>query len=193
MINCIYLDVDGVLVDCVGGIMRLFGVSPLAAREVSSWDGMPKVLTKYLKKEITDEMLWGRVAEAGEEFWINLEWTPWGEGVLRACLEAAPVMLMTATPGDERCESSCVAGKVKWIRKALGTSEGRYAITTGKHHMAHPGALLIDDGEHNEKAFLKHKGQCLLFPMPWNRHKMWPTANGAVELIKSAIDEAKMA
>jgi 5'(3')-deoxyribonucleotidase len=74
------------------------------------------------------------------------------------CILSAPV----DSPG-------CLEGKLDWIHKYLPKwLHQQFFIGSQKYLLARPGALLIDDAEHNIKAFKEHGGQTLLVPRPWN-------------------------
>ena len=64
------------------------------------------------------------------------------------------------------------SGKMEWILSNLPTSD-RFAITPCKHHMSHPGALLIDDSVEGCAKFREHGGDAYLFPQPWSDKKNW--------------------
>jgi len=170
--KAIYLDMDGVLVDFVGGCLDLFGVAgtELDGKPiydcVNGWDMMPKVISRALGKEVSDAEFWQIVGQAGEYFWANLDWTPKGKEILQLCEHYAPVVLMSAPTNHP----SSAAGKMRWIKTNAPTiwKTRRWALTAVKHHFAHPGAILVDDGTHNHRDFKLHGGDCYLVPAPWN-------------------------
>lgn len=182
--DAIYLDMDGVLVDLVGGVFRLYGAQHTAhPRQVKTWDGISKAIAAALEIDLTEAELWERVAAEGESFWANLDWLPWGQDVYEQCNAVAPIVLMS-TPNAPLC----AAGKITWIRKHIPKlHQKRYALSPCKHHMAHPGALLIDDGQHNVDAFRAHGGTALLFPAPWNSAGFWPDAAVVEYLVRQAL------
>lgn len=72
---------------------------------------------------------------------------------------------------------SCLEGKVDWIRKYLPEWLHRqFLIGPSKHFCAQPGAMLIDDAQHNIDAFQEAGGQTLLVPRPWNHLREIDTA-----------------
>lgn len=170
-LKCIYLDMDGVIVDFVGAALALYGVSSSAQTKITSWDGIPVLLTHALQQQVTDQMFWARIDNAGARFWAKLEWTPWGKKVFDLCCQFAPVVLMS-TPTRH---PSSAAGKLEWINANMDHGwTRRFALTPCKHHMAHPGAILIDDYDQNCSMFEEHGGRAFLFPAPWNE-KEYPT------------------
>ncbi len=173
-LRCIYLDLDGVIVDLVGGMARLWELPeaqlPELRRRLTDWDAMPAAISALreeagLEGDVTMSRLWNRVARTGRKFWAELEWTPRGQALYELCRATAPVVIMS-TP--TRSPSSA-AGKLSWINTKLPQeARRRYALTPCKHHFAHPGALLIDDAPHNVDAFREHGGEAFLWPQPWN-------------------------
>lgn len=167
-VTTIYLDMDDVLADLGGGIQDLFGIPKDQRVPVTSWDGIPASLSEALGWEVTSDHLWGAVADEGAAFWADLAWCEHGQKVLEVCQSIAPVMLMS-TPTDH---PSCAAGKVEWIGAHIAPDKGerrpRFSLTTGKHHHAHEGAVLIDDSQTNVERFIAHGGRAFLWPRPWN-------------------------
>lgn len=169
-ISVIYLDMDGVLVDFIGHVFRLFGVDLSKGRDlretVRGWDGITDGLSEALGREVSGKELWESIAKAGMEFWADMPWCPWGKELLVECEKIAPVVIMT-TPTREPLSA---AGKAAWIYKNL-PGHGMYALSPCKHLMAHPGALLIDDSDTNVSNFAKSGGMAYLFPQPWNESR----------------------
>lgn len=159
------LDLDGCLVDFVGGAARLFGKSdPYAPYEPKRERGAYETweLLGIDKAEFWRPM--------GEEFWAGLDWLPDGRSILSAvettfgkesiCLLTSPCL----TPG-------CEAGKVRWIREHLPDYSRRYLIGPAKEFCAHGRAVLVDDYDVNVDRFREHGGRAVLIPRPWNsRH-----------------------
>lgn len=168
-VSVIYLDMDGVLVDFIGHVFRLFGVDDSKEKgedpreQVRGWDGITEGLSRSLGRNITGEELWGKIADEGMEFWASIPWCPWGKELLEICKEVAPVVIMT-TPTREPLSA---AGKAAWIYKNVADG-GMYALSPCKHLMAHSGALLIDDSDSNADNFARAGGMAYLFPQTWN-------------------------
>lgn len=166
-----YLDMDGVLVDFVRGMMAAHGCyRPLS--EVR-W-GLHEVLG------VPEEKLW---SVCGHDFWAGLGWTEEGPPLLRSVetlFGVGNVTLLTSVgpqPGGPE-------GKASWVRKHLPdyvdrlivADGGRHQFTGvlsvgGKHELAAPDAILIDDHEGYVDRFIEHGGHAVLVPRPWNRRK----------------------
>lgn len=181
IINAIYLDLDGVLVDFVGGVMRAFGLDPQLGATVTSWDGIPDVLTRETGYAISDADMW-RVIE-GARFWASLDWTPRGRELFEAVRDSGIPYVFMSTPCSDPYSA---AGKLQWLEQHVPGDVRRYALTPCKHHMAHRGALLIDDGDHNIERFRAHDGKAFLWPAPWNEYGTMPSAD-AVERVRKVL------
>lgn len=188
-LNAIYVDLDGTLVDLVRHTYRRVLPEQLIDRAhamTTAWDSMHGVITELTGKPFTDADLHRLWADGGQEFWATVPWLPHGRALFDLCAAYAPVVIMT-TP---TWEPSCSAGKVQWITESLPKdNQRRYALSPCKHHMAHPGALLVDDGEHNIDAFLKHGGNGFLWPGPWNSNgKQGMSPYTALGLLETMLD-----
>lgn len=155
-----FLDLDGVLVDFVGGAFRLHGRSVPAADV--QW-GFPEQLGF---SGVNDPAFWEPM---GFDFWAGLAWTPEGRDVLRS-VEAAfgdRVAVMTSpcdTPG-------AVEGKVAWVRRELPAYRRRFFVGPAKDMAAGPGKVLVDDHDANVDKFVAAGGAAVLVPRPWNRRR----------------------
>jgi hypothetical protein len=158
----VFLDLDGVLVDFVGGAFAHHGKS-LPMREVR-WD-FPKQLGF---EDAWAESFW---AGLGYDFWANLDWTAEGQALL-AQLEGLfgdRIALLTSPAKT----SGCAEGKLAWIGRHLPKYARRYFIGPPKELIAGPGKILVDDHEENTRKFAAAGGRAILVPRPWNcrRHE----------------------
>jgi len=191
MLKAIYLDMDGVLVDLVRHTYRTVGIPETLVDEAyestDAWNGIYKTVAKLHDPHFGEQDLYKHWAKLGQEFWASVPWTSHGKALFELCSHYAPVVLMT-TP---TIEPSCAAGKMEWIQRNLPKdAQRRYALSPCKHHMAHPGALLIDDGPHNTSRFEEHGGSAILWPGPWNETgKAGITHDAALKLVESKLIE----
>ena len=159
---------DGVLVDLVRHTYRR--ILPADKIEeaytlTDNWDAISTAIEAITGKPFSDADLQAFWAEQGQEFWATVPWSTHGKRLFQLCNNYAPVVLMT-TPTHE---PSSAAGKMEWINRNMDVQwKRRYAFSPCKHHMAHPGAILVDDGEHNYNNFTREGGECFLWPQPWN-------------------------
>lgn len=166
------LDLDGVLVDFVGGMCR-------AHCRANPYDE-DRNSGQY---EITD--LWGMSATefwepADAEFWAGLEMCPDGHQILEACVSlfgTDNVCLLTSPSLNE----GATDGKVRWIYENLPAFKRQFLVGAAKEFCAHERAVLVDDYDSNVEKFRRHGGRAVLVPRPWNtRHESQSIAAGLV-------------
>jgi 5'(3')-deoxyribonucleotidase len=165
MIDRILLDMDGVLVDFLGGCKKFHHKEykghphePDKQTEQTSWNIEP--VFQMPAKEIWDPL--------GFEFWSNLEPQPWMQEIVtlledrfgdkNICLLTAPIETYGA-----------IDGKRAWIRKHLPQFRRRYLVGPAKEFCASNRHALVDDHSTNIEAFKDAGGHTFLFPAPWNR------------------------
>jgi len=161
----ILLDLDGVVVDFVGGACKAHGrSSPYAAGPPSSdlaecyW--MPDLW------EMPIDEFWKPMEDP--KFWEGLEFMPDGLEILKACEEVVGkenvCLLTNPTKG-----SGPVVGKINWIEENLPEYRDRNLIGKPKEFCAHAGSVLVDDSNHNIDTFEEAGGMVIMVPRPWNR------------------------
>lgn len=192
MSHIIYLDLDGVLVDFVGGALRLLGLPESDRQHVVEWDALSRIVEDrgMCYPDQGHDYVWARVDMAGEDFWADLPTLPHGAVLLTNILTAnIPVVFVTASSRHH----SSAAGKQKWLSDNLphDVYQGkplhrRFAICPTKHLLAHPGALLVDDRPRNVDLFRGAGGKAVLWPQPWN-HDTAEDINAARARLASVI------
>ena len=171
MITCIDLDMDGVIVDMIGGATRS------ATAEAIHWLDP----TRY-DLGLTQAQLHA-VLKRNRPWWTGLDWTPLGRDVYRTCRRSGIPVLVISKPSD----ACSAAGKIDWLEKHCGPSQ-RYSMTTSEHHLARPGSLLIDDSEEECERYREHGGEVFLWPAPHNRYRRWPRPED-VETIRTYLED----
>lgn len=151
----IYLDMDGVLCDFVGGSLKVHGKS-LPPKEIS-WDFWEQI-------GLSGEEFWAPLCNP--DFWANLEPLEDGMGLyhwLRELCDQDRIVIMSSglCPGS-------VDGKREWMKKHAPDLLKNATFCTAKHVHAGPGRLLIDDHEPNVGSFRMRGGDAILIPRPWN-------------------------
>lgn len=165
MIDRILLDLDGVLVDFMGGAKRIHNKSydghphdPLNQEEQKPWDIEP--IFGMSPSEVWEPM--------GFEFWRDLSPLP-GMREFVAALEAEfgeeHICLLTSPIRTD----GCIDGKMAWIRRHLPQYRRRFLVGPAKEFCASPRHCLIDDHELNIAKFEEAGGHGFLVPAPWNR------------------------
>ena len=177
MIHAIYVDLDGVLGDFVSAAMIAHKKEPVATMKEwppGDYDALPKLCGVPDDAEfwqgINDyKPSWaGSSTPNGSSLWEHeVKLYPWAELLWNLCEERAATWVMTSpsrSPGSSY-------GKVAWLQKWKGEAFRKYVIAPAKHHLARPGALLIDDDPKNVKKW-RERGEAILFPRLWNeRHE----------------------
>lgn len=167
-IEHIFLDLDGVLCDWVGGVCKLFGrdQEEIEATWTDDGDICPQLGVSM------DEM-WRAIDETGEIFWSNLKPYPWTGELWRLCNAVAPTTILTSPSWHP----SSLAGKLMWMNQHIGDGRPfrRYLIGPQKAACAGPRKLLIDDRKKLCDGFREAGGDAILFPRPWNANRVWLT------------------
>lgn len=153
----ILLDMDGVLVDFPGEIIRRLCPEKSYADFRGEYDlgkalGLPTDLYSMV----------------GPDFWESAPWMDDGKAILNTCEQevGAERVILCSSPTHE---SSSAMGKLRWIEHHLGEDWlRRYIFTPCKWACARPGAILIDDSDAQVTAFREHGGSAFLVPRPWN-------------------------
>lgn len=175
----IFLDLDEVLVDFVGGALAVHGWTREQLHE--AWT--PGVWDMTVPMGLTEEEFWRPIHAAGETFWTGLQPLPWAEEVLALVRRYADDWTIATAPS--LCPTSRL-GKERWLRSYFGPAFDRYVITTEKHRLAGPGRILIDDREETCRKWSLAGGIGQVFPAHQNslhQHKHDP-----VPVIRLALE-----
>jgi len=164
MFQTVILDMDGVLVDFVGSILKAHGIE--TPQEVfyencrGRWD-----IDTILK--MSPDEFWKPVDRA---FWANLQPTKDCYEILGACEDKVGkdnVYLWT-TP----CEcDGCYDGKRDWLKKHFHNRYQMRQLIAGpaKFIGASRFKVLVDDSDSNIEKFAKVGGHTILVPRLWNK------------------------
>ncbi len=122
----IYCDLDGVLVDFLGGVQETLH--------------LPKTPDQY---EI-DEFL-ATLEGSSVDWWASLDWTEDGKK-LWGLLKELNTEILTACPNQCKLQPNVIKGKKKWCKKNLKMSTGVNVTTRrGKLRFVGENHILIDD------------------------------------------------
>ena len=124
----IYCDMDGVIVDFEGGYEDLTGKN---------------IRGNHVKG---DAAFWQPISDAGEDFWINLEWMKDGKQLWDYIKPYSP-KLLSAPSRDQ----SSRTGKEKWVAEHLPNVPLLLKAAEQKQLYASPKSILIDDRADNIK------------------------------------------
>ena len=156
MIECILLDMDGVIANFIQAAIEATGV-PITHGQWSTWNAH--------FAHMDDSEFWERIARR-PSFWRDVKPYPWAEELVEMCRAVAPVVFCSTPVTDPKCASQ----KIEWLRlnRFMAQNQNDYIFTHNKGLCGHPSRLLIDDGQHNIEAFEAAGGRTILFPQPWN-------------------------
>lgn len=153
------LDMDGVLVDFVGGACHWHGKTNPYGKPgtAGEWD-----VIKLIGME--PEPFWKNL---GRGFWSGLDWMHDGKFILDVVEEAfgADNVCLLTSP----CETDgCIDGKRDWVKAHMPSYSKRLLVGSAKEFCAGPDRLLIDDHPGNVTKFKAAGGSACLLPRPWN-------------------------
>jgi len=173
----IFCDMDGVLVDLVGGVGDLVYADPpedasqkyikTQHKAMEALEGKPlkaENLDKnspFFKKEVRTFLY--RVMMNNRHFWMNLNWLPGGKELWNYIEKYDPIILSKPT------DLQAVIGKKKWVKDHIGLPKERVQIRYDKTPYAqHNGktGILIDDFESNTSKFKDAGGLTILYTDP---------------------------
>ena len=156
----VFLDMDGVLADFVGGVHRVHG-------RPNCYDN-PSNLGRF-----DIEACWGVSAEEfweptdTFEFWNGLDKMPDADAFVDfVCGEFLTSNVAVLTAPSKAC--ACFTGKRAWIERYYPQFKRRIIYGTAKDFLAGPNRILIDDRDRNVEEFAEHGGIGILVPRPWN-------------------------
>jgi hypothetical protein len=176
------LDLDGVLVDFVGGACRLHSVA-------NPFDD-PVNHGNYRIENVLGIPPETFFLPMGTCFWAELNQTK-DFGSILALVEEAfgrdNVCLLTSPIRT----AGCAQGKIDWIRENMQSYwvKRQYLIGAAKHFCASHDAWLVDDSDKNVDEFRAAGGHAILVPRPWNTlHRF---ADRTVEYVQAALREVQ--
>ncbi len=178
MINDVFLDMDGVLVDFVSSAL-------LALKEkyenqpqpeqfdidafMEAWPPGEASIPKLL--HMTEDEFWDTLHKAnGGCWWEQLRSYPWAGALVSAASQIGKVRILSSPSNHP----SCYRGK-----KLHRDREFRalpLILCREKFLVAAPDRLLIDDNDRHVRRWRKHGGLAILFPRIWNANHEWKDA-----------------
>tara|TARA_A100001015_G_C14952466_1_gene697331 strand:- start:477 stop:1055 length:579 start_codon:yes stop_codon:yes gene_type:complete len=170
----IFCDMDGVLVDLVGGVDEaLWEDAPSCASEnyiKAQKEARDKLKGATLEPKHLDKKSVEFVKEArtflykvlmdNRRFWMKLEWLPGGKELWNYIKKYDPIILSRPT------DLQAVIGKKKWVKDNIGLPRERVQIRYDKSPYANYNGkigILIDDFESNTSKFEGAGGRTVLY------------------------------
>lgn len=178
MARC-FLDLDGVMADFVHSAICAHGHDP--ALVLRLWPDGEYSMEKVLG--VSTEEFWTRI-ERVPCFWSGLYKTPDADDILAAVEKKfgkENVCILTSPSRDPMA----AAGKMMWIQKHMPDYARRFFIGSAKHFCARPDSWLIDDSDHNCKAFQRDGGHSIVVPRRWN--SCFCVESSAADLISAIV------
>lgn len=151
-----FIDLDGVLVDFVGGVFLFHGFS-------IPWAEIGWEFDKKSGKSPED--FWGPL---GQTFWSSLTKTEECDTIIAAAekkFDKDNVFLCSSPCGT----LGCAAGKAVWVDNNLPGYSRRLILSNRKEVFSGLGRVLIDDRDENAEGWEKLGGTSILVPRPWNK------------------------
>lgn len=149
-----FVDLDGVLVDAVGGVLARHQSD--ADKRAVRWGNLATLIGQ------SDAALWGSL---DRDFWALLDWTHEGRQLLDGVTRLFPSVAFLSTPTRE---AGCCDGKRDWVAREIPRLADKLILTRDKATIAAPDAVLIDDHDANILAWRAAGGLGVLVPRPWN-------------------------
>lgn len=175
----LFLDMDGVLVDFLKGIIAHFNLD-CTHDDVTSWNQIINITG------LSVDEFWQSLPA---NFFETLEFYP----------HAMELIAMVKSFGFRPCLLTSppwghASGKQNFIQHRLPEffKDDRYLIGPAKHYVAR-GNILIDDYDANIDKWREHKGIGITFPQPWNRNKVFHNNEviGKIEYVGSWLEDIK--
>ena len=173
-LNRIYLDLDGVIVDFVGGCHALFGkpVNPQTSYDIHSW------------WDLSPNEFWNRIA-ATSGFWSGLKPYQHAQEFVTLLKTFTKEIVLVTSP---TLDPQCAAEKTEWIQTYFKGNFRNYIITSRKELLEKDG-LLIDDSNDKINKFRIYDGRAILFPQPWNALSMIQETHSKLSYIEERLKE----
>jgi 5'(3')-deoxyribonucleotidase len=162
----VFLDMDGVLVDFVGGLHRALGLyynQELYPYKAGCYDMFPAAVAASRGRHTMDSL---HRACYSAPFWARMKWDRRGREILGICEACSTDVYLASYPMDH---PEAWAGKLWWINENMPAYKTRVMLmTVHKQILARPNTILIDDRDDNVDKFIAAGGEAYLIPQPWN-------------------------
>ena len=147
----IWLDMDGVLADFIGGTLIMHGREFSDRQKITTYD-------YYEDWGLTKDEFWEKIR--GRGFWYNLGVLPWAKPLVELVRERDPNFMVCTIPSKD---TECIQAKLDWLQDNLGVGMNHVAVMPRKWQLAAPGRLLIDDNPVYTKKWIDRGGDAILF------------------------------
>lgn len=169
MLKRAFIDMDDVLADFIGGILKVHGWTPEKLEEVHDRNRWSVIESMGM----TEEEFWEPVRRgsclfsfSARNFWAHLAIKKFAWDVLNWAESIADEWYILSAPQNY---AECYAGKVNWIQQYLGDKFENFILTKHKTLFAGEGTLLVDDRKETVEAFREAGGIGIVYPTRYNR------------------------
>jgi len=163
----IFLDLDGVLADFIGGLGRYLKFRDGWEQPTRKGESIAEIF-EVAARDVDNVLM--RYATA--EFWESLDPLPWARMLVsRLRLNYSIYLASSAGRPDRGLDSyfsRACAGKGSWVSGHFPELRDGLLIVQDKRVLAGPQTVLIDDRESVVAPFREAGGRAVLFPAPWN-------------------------
>jgi len=183
-LNCILLDIDGVLADFFGGVCKIYGKNPeevaISMNYRVPWD-LSLVFSDFTGENV--------VKICSEEFWANLDIYPWANLLIQSLRSEFPLAKIqfctSAGLASTKYFINAINGKLKWLKKHFPDLIDTTVFCHNKRHIIGDKTVLIDDNP----VFL-NTNRIVPFPQWWNDYRDIRNKSSA-EIVDYVITELK--
>lgn len=186
MIKYLDLDMDQVLVDFVGGACKAHGVNREVMesyRILGVWPINDPLGLASIGRSLTMEEFWKPINDAGEDFWYDLKAHHWFLDIVHLAEESELEWHIVSAPSNS---VSSYTGKVRWLKRALGSDFNSFILTPHKHRFAQD-SILIDDREENCVKYNKVGSPAIIFPSEGN--SLYSQASNPIPYVRQELEK----
>ena len=185
----VFLDLDGVLVDFVGGVHAALNL-PYEYNKYpykkGKWNMLGDMGGEFWDGQFPFSLVNGF---CNQEFWRTLDWLDDGQRMLYGWVDIMGkfddiTILTTPMPNPDSW-----TGKYLWIKENMPAKflKNTIMLRGSKALLAGPDTLLIDDKDENIVEFVAAGGHGILVPRPWNELHGW--AGETLQVVKNSLEE----
>lgn len=177
----IFLDMDGVLVDFVGGAHREHGRQNAYVMDPNEH--------RWNIEEIwgiTTKQFWNPLKRKG--FWLELDKTPEADQIVELAIRTVGVRNVAICTSPS-LDANCVPEKREWVKKYYPQLVNSMIFAHNKYFLAAKERILIDDRDRNINDWEEYGGHGILVPRQWNDE--WVYKDHAFEAVEKQLNILK--
>lgn len=167
-----FVDMDGVIYDCLGQINRYFCGMDMSKFLIEWAKNHSNVWEIAQVLGISAKELWEKTEKFSPDFWKEMDTYAHTEEFLNTIASDGEYWGILSTPLylDSGTSHKCIEGKMKALEILLGKEKAREHTLLGKskYLCANRNTILIDDKNENVEQFRSWGGNAILYPRPWN-------------------------